>query len=230
MHGGTTTRSDPMHGHGHSEGLSRGSRRGRPPRAACTGPVHGRAREPPATRRCPEGRRAGGACGTAPWPRAGDGTAQPPFPPSYARGQRPPALKVHIVHSRRRPVYRRRVVAGRPSVRWPLRSAERAWAGSPPRAAPLDAAPHGAPGVGGVSPRMSRYRPLAPTRCLWPNRLARDSIGHVARGVMIEKRMLEYIFDQCEGDPHTFILIENDPVPGRSRVRLNGVTPLADIM
>jgi hypothetical protein len=78
-----------------------------------------------------------------------------------------------------------------------------------------------------VPPNLRR---LATVFCLWPNRLARDSIGHIARGVMIEKRMLEYIFDQCGDSPHTFILIENDPVPGRSRVRLNGVTPLADIM
>jgi len=47
---------------------------------------------------------------------------------------------------------------------------------------------------------------------------------------MIEKRMLEYIFDQCGEDAHSFVLIENDPVPGRSRVRLNGVTPLGDVM
>jgi hypothetical protein len=57
-----------------------------------------------------------------------------------------------------------------------------------------------------VPPNLRR---LATVFCLWPNRLARDSIGHIARGVMIEKRMLEYIFDQCGDSPHTFILIEN---------------------
>ena len=78
-----------------------------------------------------------------------------------------------------------------------------------------------------VPPNLRR---LATVFCLWPNRIARDGIGHIARGVMIEKRMLEYIFDQCGDDPHSFVLIENDPVPGRSRVRLNGVTPIADIL
>ena len=56
--------------------------------------------------------------------------------------------------------------------------------------------------------------------CLWPKRLDRSSIGHIARGVMIEKASLGKCFDFCEG-AHDFLLISNIP-DGRARVRLNG--------
>ena len=58
---------------------------------------------------------------------------------------------------------------------------------------------------------------------LFPNRIDRGSLHTLARSVMVDKRTLEHLFDQCCAmGPYTFILFENERVPGRARVRVNG--------
>ena len=63
---------------------------------------------------------------------------------------------------------------------------------------------------------------------LFPNRIARDSIGHIARGCMLTKRELERCCDMCTGDSYASLLITNEP-DGRARVRINGVDPVPGI-
>ena len=59
-----------------------------------------------------------------------------------------------------------------------------------------------------------------------------DTIGIELELVEIEKDVGAFRADIVCKDTadDSFVLIENDPVPGRSRVRLNGVTPIADIL
>jgi hypothetical protein len=51
---------------------------------------------------------------------------------------------------------------------------------------------------------------------LYPQRIAKDSVGHIARGCLLSKGQLEALFDMCQG-PYDFILISNEP-DGRGRV------------
>jgi hypothetical protein len=76
----------------------------------------------------------------------------------------------------------------------------------------------------GIPPKV---RKLASHIILYPQRIAKDSVGHIARGCLLSKGQLEALFDMCTG-PYDFILITNEP-DGRGRVRLNGVTPVAGI-
>ena len=62
---------------------------------------------------------------------------------------------------------------------------------------------------------------------LFPQRIARDSIGHIARGVLMTKRELEACCDMCTG-VYDFLLITNEP-DGRARVRINGTEPVHGI-
>ena len=62
---------------------------------------------------------------------------------------------------------------------------------------------------------------------LFPNRIARDSIGHIARGVLLTKRQLEACCDMCI-EPYDWLLITNEP-DGQARVRLNGIRPVQGI-
>jgi hypothetical protein len=55
---------------------------------------------------------------------------------------------------------------------------------------------------------------------LFPNRIDRSGIPHIAKGVMLEKRTLETCFDFCNENPYDFLLITNQP-DGRARVRVN---------
>ena len=76
----------------------------------------------------------------------------------------------------------------------------------------------------GIPPKV---RKLASHVILYPQRIAKDSVGHIARGCLLSKGQLEALFDMCQG-PYDFLLITNEP-DGRGRVRLNGVTPVAGI-
>jgi hypothetical protein len=76
----------------------------------------------------------------------------------------------------------------------------------------------------GIPPKV---RKLASHIILYPQRIAKDSVGHIARGCLLSKGQLEALFDMCRGT-YDFILISNEP-DGRARVRLNGVTPVAGI-
>jgi hypothetical protein len=57
--------------------------------------------------------------------------------------------------------------------------------------------------------------------CLFPNRIDRAGVGHIAKSVMLEKSTLGTCFDFCGEDPYAFMLITNVP-DGRARVRING--------
>ena len=76
----------------------------------------------------------------------------------------------------------------------------------------------------GIPPKV---RKLASHIILYPQRIAKDSVGHIARGCLLSKGQLEALFNMCTG-PYDFILITNEP-DGRARVRLSGVTPVAGI-
>jgi hypothetical protein len=56
---------------------------------------------------------------------------------------------------------------------------------------------------------------------LFPNRISREAIPHIAKATMIEKNTMNTLFDWCSEHPYDFILITNQP-DGRSRVRING--------
>ena len=59
--------------------------------------------------------------------------------------------------------------------------------------------------------------------CLFPNRIDRGSLHTIARSVMLSKRTLEALFDMCmDMGPYTFLLIEQERLPHRARVRING--------
>jgi hypothetical protein len=58
---------------------------------------------------------------------------------------------------------------------------------------------------------------------LFPNRIDRGSMHTIARSVMINKRTLEHLFDACsQMGPYTFILVEQERLSHRARVRING--------
>jgi hypothetical protein len=76
----------------------------------------------------------------------------------------------------------------------------------------------------GVPPKV---RKLCSHFILFPQRIARDSVGHIARGCLLEKRTLERCCDMCTG-PYDFLLITNEP-DGRARVRINGIEDVAGI-
>lgn len=76
----------------------------------------------------------------------------------------------------------------------------------------------------GVPPKV---RKLCSHFILFPQRIARDSIGHIARGVLLEKKTLERCCDMCTG-PYDFLLITNEP-DGRARVRRNGIEDVQGI-
>ena len=58
---------------------------------------------------------------------------------------------------------------------------------------------------------------------LFPNRIDRGSMHTIARSIMINKRTLESLFGMCcEMGPYTFLLIEQERLPHRARVRING--------
>ena len=76
----------------------------------------------------------------------------------------------------------------------------------------------------GIPPKV---RKLASHIILYPQRIAKDSVGHIARGCLLSKGQLEALFDMCQG-AYDFILITNEP-DGRARVRLNGVHPVPGI-
>jgi hypothetical protein len=76
----------------------------------------------------------------------------------------------------------------------------------------------------GIPPKV---RKLASHMILFPQRIAKDSVGHIARGCMMTKRQLETCFDMCQG-PYDFLLITNEP-DGRARVRINGVDAVPGI-
>ena len=67
----------------------------------------------------------------------------------------------------------------------------------------------------------SNVRRLMSHFVLFPNRISFESVPLIAKSVMLERRHLEQLFAWCEGE-YDFILIENEPVPGRARVRING--------
>ena len=74
---------------------------------------------------------------------------------------------------------------------------------------------------------LPSIRKLMSHFALFPNRIARDSIGHIARGVLLTKRQLEACCDMCV-EPYDWLLITNEP-DGRARVRLNGIHPIHGI-
>ena len=76
----------------------------------------------------------------------------------------------------------------------------------------------------GVPPKV---RKLASHFILFPQRIAKDSVGHIARGCMMTKRQLEACFDMCSS-AYDFLLITNEP-DGRARVRINGTDPVQGI-
>jgi hypothetical protein len=43
--------------------------------------------------------------------------------------------------------------------------------------------------------------------CLFPNRIDRAGVGHIAKSVMLEKSTLSTCFDFCDEDPYAFMLI-----------------------
>ena len=71
-------------------------------------------------------------------------------------------------------------------------------------------------------------RKLCSHFALFPNRIARDSIGHIARGVLLTKQQLESCCDMCTGQ-YDWLLITNEP-DGRARVRINGVHPVPGVL
>ena len=71
-------------------------------------------------------------------------------------------------------------------------------------------------------------RKLCSHFALFPNRIARDSIGHIARGVLMTKQQLEACCDMCTGQ-YDWLLITNEP-DDRARVRINGVHPVPGIL
>jgi hypothetical protein len=72
-----------------------------------------------------------------------------------------------------------------------------------------------------------KVRKLASHFILFPQRIAKDSVGHIARGCMLTKRQLETCFDMCSS-AYDFLLITNEP-DGRARVRINGVDSVPGI-
>ena len=64
--------------------------------------------------------------------------------------------------------------------------------------------------------------------CLFPQRIDRSTVGHIARGVMVEKASLNKCFDFCVKD-HDFLLISNIQ-DGRARVRHNGWRPVLGLL
>ena len=70
----------------------------------------------------------------------------------------------------------------------------------------------------GIPPNIRR---LMSHFVLFPNRISHESIPLIARSCMLERKHLEQLFAWCTGD-YDFILIENEPVKGRARVRING--------
>ena len=76
----------------------------------------------------------------------------------------------------------------------------------------------------GIPPKV---RKLASHFILFPQRIAKDSVGHIARGCMLTKRQLETCFDMCSS-AYDFLLITNEP-DGRARVRVNGVDSVPGI-
>ena len=76
----------------------------------------------------------------------------------------------------------------------------------------------------GIPPKV---RKLASHFILFPQRIAKDSVGHIARGCMLTKRQLETCFDMCSS-AYDFLLITNEP-DGRARVRINGVDSVPGI-
>ena len=56
---------------------------------------------------------------------------------------------------------------------------------------------------------------------LFPNRISRECVPQIAKGVMIEKGTMGTLFDWCKENPYDFILCTNQP-DGRARVRING--------
>ena len=64
---------------------------------------------------------------------------------------------------------------------------------------------------------------------LFCNRISRESIPLIAKGVMIEKQTMHKIFDWCTEHPYCFALITNQP-DGRARVRIDGHRPVQGLM
>ena len=63
---------------------------------------------------------------------------------------------------------------------------------------------------------------------LYPNRLDRASIPHIAKGVMLHKDTLAQLFGACV-EPYDFLLITLKP-DGRAMVRINGHRAVHNIM
>ena len=77
----------------------------------------------------------------------------------------------------------------------------------------------------GIPPNIRR---LMSHFVLFPNRISFESIPLIAKPCMIERKHMEQLFAWCEGE-YDFILIENEPVKGRPRVRINGNRPVLGI-
>jgi hypothetical protein len=77
----------------------------------------------------------------------------------------------------------------------------------------------------GIPPNIRR---LMSHFVLFPNRISFESIPLIAKSCMIERKHMEQLFAWCEGE-YDFILIENEPVKGRARVRINGNRPVLGI-
>jgi hypothetical protein len=66
-------------------------------------------------------------------------------------------------------------------------------------------------------------RRLAGVFILFPHRIAHESIPLIAKSCMIPKKYMYQMFEWTKSTgPYGFLLIENDPVPGRARCRING--------
>eukprot|EP01047_Picozoa_sp_COSAG01_P059964 COSAG01_NODE_7279_length_3273_cov_7.587272_2_plen_231_part_00 len=66
-------------------------------------------------------------------------------------------------------------------------------------------------------------RRLAGVIVLFPHRIAHESIPLIAKSCMIPKKYMYQMFEWTkQTGPYGFLLIENDPVPGRARCRING--------
>jgi hypothetical protein len=66
-------------------------------------------------------------------------------------------------------------------------------------------------------------RRLAGVFILFPHRIAHESIPLIAKSCMIPKKYMYQMFEWTkQTGPYGFLLIENDPVPGRARCRING--------
>ena len=77
-----------------------------------------------------------------------------------------------------------------------------------------------------IPPSMRR---LMSHWCLFPNRIDRAGVPHIAKSVMLEKSTLGTCMDFCGEEPYAFLLVTNVP-DGRARVRVDGHKPVRGLL